>query len=73
MRRLKRNVTELRRAHAILKAARPSSEPSSTAFPGDRGLHREHADHREAVGLRWGGAPMPICRVRRLLATSHHR
>ena len=62
MKRLKREVAELRRANAILRSLlRLSSGPSSTGLPGDRGVHPRARRPREPGGLRWGVEP--ICRV----------
>ena len=62
VRRLKRENAELKRANAILKAAAAFfGAEARPAFPVIVDFIREHADHREPGGLRWGVEP--ICAV----------
>jgi transposase len=62
IKRLKRENAELKRTNAILKAASAFLRPSSTGQVCDsRDFIREHANHQEPGGLRWGVEP--ICTV----------
>ncbi len=58
---LRREVTELKRANAILKAAAFLRSQARPALPLGVDFIRDRADRRERGGLRWGVEP--ICAV----------